>query len=282
MPAREGGHLALDDRTCRCCRSPCRVSRQVDAWAWRLASAGEASAWPRVAARIRATRAPMIRARRMQLPPVTFSGCVARILSPGRACRNASGPASLGWPVTDQRRGPAAGRRGVRAVGRVPALLAAARAGRRARDPRPPGAVVADHDGPAGGAAAADPRSSGRCSRTGGRSCSWPSRRSSITFNWATYIYGVNNGRVVETSLGYFINPLVTVLMGVLHPGRAAASAAVVARWGSRRSRSSCSPSTTAGCRGWRWCWRSRSAPTGWPRSPPTSARSRAWPSRPR
>jgi chloramphenicol-sensitive protein RarD len=36
-----------------------------------------------------------------------------------------------------------------------------------------------------------------------------------ITFNWATYIYGVNNGKVVETSLGYFINPLVTVLMGV-------------------------------------------------------------------
>jgi chloramphenicol-sensitive protein RarD len=37
-----------------------------------------------------------------------------------------------------------------------------------------------------------------------------------ITANWTTYIYGVNNGRVVETSLGYFINPLVTVLMGVL------------------------------------------------------------------
>jgi chloramphenicol-sensitive protein RarD len=37
-----------------------------------------------------------------------------------------------------------------------------------------------------------------------------------ITCNWATYIYGVNNDRVVETSLGYFINPLVTVLMGVL------------------------------------------------------------------
>jgi hypothetical protein len=36
-----------------------------------------------------------------------------------------------------------------------------------------------------------------------------------ITVNWATYIWGVNNGRVVETSLGYFINPLVTVLMGV-------------------------------------------------------------------
>ena len=37
-----------------------------------------------------------------------------------------------------------------------------------------------------------------------------------ISVNWATFIYGVNNHRVVETSLGYFINPLVTVLMGVL------------------------------------------------------------------
>src|SRR5262245_59663000 len=37
-----------------------------------------------------------------------------------------------------------------------------------------------------------------------------------ISVNWATYIWGVNNNRVDETSLGYFINPLVTVLMGVL------------------------------------------------------------------
>ena len=37
-----------------------------------------------------------------------------------------------------------------------------------------------------------------------------------ITVNWGTYIYGVNSERVVETSLGYFINPLVTVLMGVV------------------------------------------------------------------
>ena len=37
-----------------------------------------------------------------------------------------------------------------------------------------------------------------------------------ITFNWGGYIWGVNNGRVVETALGYFINPLVTVLMGVV------------------------------------------------------------------
>ena len=36
-----------------------------------------------------------------------------------------------------------------------------------------------------------------------------------VSVNWGAYIWGVNNGRVVETSLGYFINPLVTVLMGV-------------------------------------------------------------------
>jgi len=36
-----------------------------------------------------------------------------------------------------------------------------------------------------------------------------------IALNWGTYIYGVNSGQVVETSLGYFINPLVTVLLGV-------------------------------------------------------------------
>ncbi|MDQ3502770.1 MAG: EamA family transporter RarD [Actinomycetota bacterium] len=37
-----------------------------------------------------------------------------------------------------------------------------------------------------------------------------------IAVNWGTYIYGVTNDRVVETSLGYFVNPIVTVLLGVL------------------------------------------------------------------
>jgi len=36
-----------------------------------------------------------------------------------------------------------------------------------------------------------------------------------IGVNWFTYIWGVNNGYVVETSLGYYINPLVTVMLGV-------------------------------------------------------------------
>lgn len=36
-----------------------------------------------------------------------------------------------------------------------------------------------------------------------------------IGVNWGTYIYAVNTDRVVETALGYFINPLVVVLLGV-------------------------------------------------------------------
>jgi chloramphenicol-sensitive protein RarD len=37
-----------------------------------------------------------------------------------------------------------------------------------------------------------------------------------IAINWLTYTYGVISGRAVEASLGYFINPLVSVLLGVL------------------------------------------------------------------
>ena len=36
-----------------------------------------------------------------------------------------------------------------------------------------------------------------------------------VAVNWGAYIYGVTSNQVVETSLGYFINPLVTVLLGV-------------------------------------------------------------------
>jgi chloramphenicol-sensitive protein RarD len=37
-----------------------------------------------------------------------------------------------------------------------------------------------------------------------------------ISINWGVYIWGVNSGHVVECSLGYFINPLFTILLGVL------------------------------------------------------------------
>jgi chloramphenicol-sensitive protein RarD len=36
-----------------------------------------------------------------------------------------------------------------------------------------------------------------------------------ISANWLAYVWGVSNERVVETSLGYFINPLVNVVLGV-------------------------------------------------------------------
>lgn len=36
-----------------------------------------------------------------------------------------------------------------------------------------------------------------------------------ISLNWLTYIWAVNNDRVVESSLGYYINPLLNVLIGV-------------------------------------------------------------------
>jgi chloramphenicol-sensitive protein RarD len=37
-----------------------------------------------------------------------------------------------------------------------------------------------------------------------------------IAFNWGLYIWAINAGHVIETSLGYFINPLVSVLLGVV------------------------------------------------------------------
>ncbi len=37
-----------------------------------------------------------------------------------------------------------------------------------------------------------------------------------IGVNWGLFIHGVNTGHVVEIALGYFINPLVTVLLGVI------------------------------------------------------------------
>lgn len=37
-----------------------------------------------------------------------------------------------------------------------------------------------------------------------------------VTVNWGVYIYAVNSGRTLEAALGYFINPLVSVLLGVV------------------------------------------------------------------
>ncbi|CPW38175.1 Putative RarD protein [Mycobacteroides abscessus] len=37
-----------------------------------------------------------------------------------------------------------------------------------------------------------------------------------IALNWGVYIYAVNSGHVLDAALGYYINPLVTVLLGVV------------------------------------------------------------------
>jgi chloramphenicol-sensitive protein RarD len=52
-----------------------------------------------------------------------------------------------------------------------------------------------------------------------------------LSVNWFTYIWAVNAGYVVEASLGYFINPLVNFLLGVIFFGeklRAGQMAAVI------------------------------------------------------
>ncbi|MCP2343434.1 EamA family transporter RarD [Actinomadura rupiterrae] len=37
-----------------------------------------------------------------------------------------------------------------------------------------------------------------------------------ISANWGTYIFAVNTGKTIEASLGYFINPLISILFGVV------------------------------------------------------------------
>ncbi len=37
-----------------------------------------------------------------------------------------------------------------------------------------------------------------------------------ISINWLVYIWSVNNGYIIQASLGYYINPLVNVLLGVI------------------------------------------------------------------
>jgi len=37
-----------------------------------------------------------------------------------------------------------------------------------------------------------------------------------VTANWGIYIWAVNNGRIIETSLGYYLNPLISIALGVV------------------------------------------------------------------
>ena len=40
-----------------------------------------------------------------------------------------------------------------------------------------------------------------------------------VSINWGVYIYAVNSGQILEASLGYFINPLISILLGMIFLG---------------------------------------------------------------
>ena len=40
-----------------------------------------------------------------------------------------------------------------------------------------------------------------------------------VSFNWGIFIYAVNSGQIVEASLGYFINPLISIVLGMVFLG---------------------------------------------------------------
>ena len=46
------------------------------------------------------------------------------------------------------------------------------------------------------------------------RCCSFVASALLLSANWITYIWAVSNGHVVDSSLGYFITPLVNVALG--------------------------------------------------------------------
>ena len=58
-----------------------------------------------------------------------------------------------------------------------------------------------------------------------------------IVVNWTTFISATLSGHVVEAALGYFINPIVTVLLGVVRAARTAAHDPVGGRRAERRRR---------------------------------------------
>ncbi len=104
--------------------------------------------------------------------------------------------------------------RGLRHVGARAAVLAAAAQARRLGDPGPPDGVVAGRRGrrPALRPQAGWARAAAAAERLGLVVVA----AAVITVNWGVYIWSVNAGRGGGASLGYFINPLVSIALGVL------------------------------------------------------------------
>ncbi len=55
--------------------------------------------------------------------------------------------------------------------------------------------------------------------RNGRRAAALAASAVLVTMNWGIYIWAVNNGHVTESSLGYYINPLLSVALGTLFLG---------------------------------------------------------------
>ena len=74
-----------------------------------------------------------------------------------------------------------------------------------------------------------------------------------VTANWLVFVWAVNAGRVLETSLGYYINPLVSVLFAFVFLGERLRPCRL-SRWRVPRSASPTRCLRSESCPGCRWC----------------------------
>lgn len=72
-----------------------------------------------------------------------------------------------------------------------------------------------------------------------------------ISINWGLYIFSIAIGKVLESSLAYYMSPIISVLIGAVFSGKSTASSS---GWPSPSPPSGCSSrwSCTAACPGWR------------------------------
>ena len=102
------------------------------------------------------------------------------------------------------------------------------------------------------------PRRTGRGARRAGEpglaACACSARPLFISVNWLTYIWAVTHDHVIDASLGYFINPLLSVRAGRARARRAPQPDAEDRRRPRRRRACSTSRSSPGDRPGSRWC----------------------------
>ena len=104
----------------------------------------------------------------------------------------------------------------LRDLGAVPPLLRGAHAVRGVGDPRPPDPVDPRASVPSCCSCGATSRGSGRSSRASGSVGGITVAAFLIAANWVIYVLAVLTDRTYEAALGYFLNPIVTVALGVV------------------------------------------------------------------